>query len=278
MPEAVALGNGPVAFTTQDGHQLLIPLSALSFDASGTLTVSNWPPYTTYKSQVDAWLNYLVASGELTPGAAPPPKPAILIQAADPGAAGNYIQVVISNVTQTTFDATLTETDTYVGLSYDQASPSFIKTVLGTETTSGTKPGLVHILAADTPTTPKAGSYALTGGGASAKSAKPVAGDPSGTAFNVEAKKVGKDGDNTTVTIANVDGTAKTFTLSAVWTSSVTGIQVTDLPAKLAGSGYEITVNNPASGYALPAAGPIQLSGGADAAAAQAASATAVAS
>lgn len=277
MSETVALGNGPVVFTGKDGNQLLIPLSALSFDSSGKLNVSNWPTLT---SDGASWLTYLVSRGGLTPGAAPPPKPAILIKATDPGAAGNNIQVAISNVISTTFDATITETDTYVGLSFDQASPSFMKTVLGTDSAPGTKPGLVRVLAADTPSQPKEGSYSLTGGDDKLKkpSATSVDGDPSGTAFNVQAKKPGQDGDKTTVTIANVDDNAKTFTLTAVWTSSITGIQLTDLPTKLAGSGYEITVTSPSGGYALPAAGTIQLSGGADATAAQAASVTAIAS
>lgn len=287
MSESAALGNGPVVLTAQDGKLLLIPLSALTFDATGNIQATKWPLYSTYKTDIDPWLQYLVSIGSLIPAATPPPKPAMVIKAADAGAAGNNIQVVFSNIVpdpsdptnaaKTTFDATITETDTYAGISFDSASQSFIKTVLGTETVTGTRPGLVHVKDADTPALPKAGAYPLGGGGASAKSSATVTKDPFGTAFNVEAKKNGQDGDKTTVTISNVDATAKTFTLVAVWTQSVTGIKLADLPGKLAG--YEITVNKPSGGdFAIPAPGPIGLSGGADAMAASTASGIALVS
>lgn len=288
MPESAVLGNGPITLTAQDGKLLLIPLSALIFDATGSIKATKWPLYSKYQAIVDPWLQYLVSIGALTPGTTAPPKPAMVIQAADPGLAGNNIQVVFSNIVpdpanppdpaKTTFDATITETDTYPGLSFDSASLSFIKTVLGTEKTNGAKPGLVHVLDADTPDLPKADLYLLTGGGAAKSSAK-VTKDPSGTAFTVEAKKNSTEGNKTTVTISNVDATAKTFTLVATWTQSVTGIKLADLPGKLNGGGYEINVNVPVGGsFAIPAPGPIELSGGADAMTASAASGIALAS
>src|SRR5690242_5817261 len=185
MSKTVVLGNGPVAFTDQNGQMLLIPLSALTLD-SNTIEASD--PYNT--DEIRQWLQYLVKVGFLTAGPTPAPKAAMTIQAADPGLAGNNIQVVFSNIVpdpadpanadKTTFDATITETDTYNGLSFDPASPSFIKTVLGTETAgTGTKPGLVHIKDADTPSLPKADSYPLTGGDSSTKSSVKIPGDTS---------------------------------------------------------------------------------------------------
>jgi hypothetical protein len=282
MPKLEVLGSGPIAFTDQSGKMLLIPLSALTIDGK---TIQASPPYN--KNEILQWLQYLVNIGSLTPGTAPSPKPAMVIQAADPGPAGNNIKVIFSNIVpdpgdptnadKTNFDATVTETDMYKGLSADSTSPSFIKTVLGTD--KAPKSGLVHVLDTDNPSLPKAGAYSLTGGGASAKSSTQIPGDPSGTAFNVEAKKNGQDGDDTAVTISNVDATAKTFTLTAVWTQSVTGIKLADLPGKLAGSGYEIAVNKPNGGdFAIPAPGTIGLSGGVDAVAASKASGTALAS
>jgi hypothetical protein len=283
MPKLAVLGNGPIAFTDQSGKMLLIPLSALTIDGN---TIEASPPYD--KDEIRQWLQYLVNIGSLTPGTAPSPKPAMVIQAADSGLAGNNIQVAFSNIVtdptdpnKATFDATITETDLYQGLSIDSTSPSLIKTVLGTEKVTGTKPGLVHVLDADTPSLPKAGTYSLKGGSDSAKSTAKVSGDPSGTAFNVEAKKNGQDGDNTMVTVSNVDATAKTFTLTAVWTQSVKGIKLADLPGKLQGSSdpkkaYEIIVNKPNGGnFAIPAPGTIGLSGGADAREASTASGTA---
>jgi hypothetical protein len=279
MSDSVALGSGPITLTAQDGRLLLIPLSALTFDTTGNIQANKWPLYNNYKADVDPWLGYLVSIGALTPGTTSPPTPAMIIQAADDGRAGNNINVDFHNIVtdpadptnaaKTTFDATVTETDTYKGLSSDSTSPSFIGTVLGTEKkVKGTKPGLVHILDADIPSLslPKAGVYQLTGGGASAKSSVKVSKDPTGTAFNVEAKKNGTDGDNTTVTISNVDATAKTFTLTAGWTQSVNGSKLADLPDSLQGSSkYEIIVNKPNGGnFAIPVPGTIGLSGGAD--------------
>jgi len=252
MPKLEVLGNGPIAFTDQSGKMLLIPLSALTIDGN---TIQTSPPYD--KDEIRQWLQYLVNIGSLTPGTAPSPKPVMVIQATDPGLAGNNIQVIFSNIVpdpgdptnadKTTFDATVTETDMYKGLSIDSTSPSFIKTVLGTD--KAPKSGLVHVLDTDNPSLPKAGIYPLTGGGASAKSSTQIPGDPSGTAFNVEAKKNGQDGDDTTVAISNVDATAKTFTLTAVWTQSVKEIKLADLPNKLQGSSkYEIIVNKPNGG------------------------------
>jgi hypothetical protein len=269
MSKTVVLGNGPVAFTDQNGQMLLIPLSALTLDGN---TIEASAPYNT--DEIRQWLQYLVTTGFLAAGPLAP-KAAMTIQAADPGLAGNNIQVVFSNIVpdpadptnadKTTFDATITETDTYNGLSFDSASPSFIKTVLGTEIVTGTKPGLVHIKDADTPSLPKADSYPLTGGDASNKSSVKIPGDTSGNAFQVEAKKVGQEGKNTTVTISNVDASAKTFTLTAVWTQTVTGIKRGGLPEGLQGNQYEIKVDKPAGGdFAIPAPGPIGLSGGAD--------------
>lgn len=298
MSESVALGSGPITLTAQqDGRLLLIPLSALTFDANGIIQVTNWPLYNAYKADVDHWLGYLVSIGALTPGATPPPKPAMIIQAADPGGAGNSIQVAFSKITpdpgdptnaaKTTFDATINETDTYPGLSIDPASPSFITSVLGTQTVIGTRPGLVHVLDAVPPAPPAqlalplAGTYPLGGGTASKKSSAAVINnDSSGNSFQVEAKKNGLDGNNTTVTICNVDPTAKTFTLVATWTQpTITGIKLADLPGKLTGTGYEITVKPPDGGdFAIPAPGTIGLSGGADAVTASPASGIALAS
>ncbi len=284
MPKTVVLGNGPIAFTEQGGQMLLIPLSVLTLDGN---TIQANPPYNTV--EILQWLQYLVNTGFLTAGSAPAPKPAMSIQAVDPGPAGNNIQVIFSNIVpdpadptnadKTSFDASITETDTYNGLSFDSASPSFIQTVLGTETITGTTPGLVHIKDADTPSLPKAGIYPLTGGDPTTKSSAPIPGNPSGNAFHVEAKKVDQDGDNTKVTISNVDSSAKTFTLIAVWTQTVAGIKRGGLPGALQGNQYEINVAKPTGGdFAIPAPGPIGLSGGADARPASNASAIAPAS
>jgi phage tail sheath gpL-like len=133
----------------------------------------------------------------------------------------------------------------------------------------------VHVLDADpTASKPKAGNYQLAAGAAAAKSKVKVDGDPSGTAFNLEAKKVGAGGDNIKVTISNVDGTAETFTLVAVWSSQpITAIKAATAKAQLEQNKYEIEVT-PSASNTPPVAGVVTLTGGAAAKAASAATAT----
>jgi hypothetical protein len=287
MPSA-AVGDSPVEFTDTNGNQVSIPLSALEFDANNNLTVTGWPGYTTYKAQVDPYLQYLAAAGAIraAPVAVTTSKPAMVISAADPGSAGNNLQVAFGNITpdpanpddatKTTFDATITEQESYKQLGVDANAPNFVKKVLGTQTITGSQPGAVHVHDADTPTLPKAGIYPLGGGGNNANSAANIpANTGGGEAFTVEARKSGGDGDATTVTIADVDTQANTFSLTTAWSQNVTGIKLADLPGKLQGNSYAISVAPPTSGsFAVPAAGKSGLLGGADAQAAQAAKTT----
>jgi hypothetical protein len=292
MSEAAVTGRGPVSLVTSSGIQVSIPLTALYFDANGALQAGRWPLYNKFKTDVDPWLSYLVKNGELTPAASPPPVAAMVITAADPGPAGNNIQVTFSNITpdavdpsdptKTKFDALVAETDSYTGLSYDSGAANFINNVLGTAqvigtvTAAGTQPGLVRVLDGDQPTQPNAGDVQLTGGTAMANSTVAVPG-PAGDAFHLVAKKLGGDGDETKVTIANVDAVAKTFSLTATWSATIPGITLADLPAKLAQNGYEISVTDPSGGNAfttVPAAGAVKLTGGAGAQPASAARAT----
>lgn len=277
MPELDVVGSGPIAFTTKDGSFKLIPLSYFYFDANKKLQ-STWPEYNTYKDELGLWLNYLVNTGALKPGATPPPKQAMVIQAQDAGAAGNNIKVTFKNIVvdpdadKTTFDATITETDTYEGL-----TPDSIKAVLDA------KPGLVHIKDGEPPSLPKEGTYTLTQGAKNKMAFAKVDGtDSNPTAFFVEAKKKGKGGNRMKVIISEVNSEAKTFTLTAVWTQDVPGIRRVDLPDTLAppdegpedtaGTPYEIKVSKPnisasnpgGDPYEVPAPGTVILSGGAE--------------
>lgn len=275
MSSAIAVGSGPIAFTTRDGKALLIPLTAISFE-NGEIKLSL--AYSAYQAEIQPWLAYLAKQGTITAGETPPTPPALIIKATDAGIAGNDIQIEFKNITpdpaeplnsaKTTFDATVTEKETHT-LSLDSDSPIFIKKILGTETTLGSKQSLVHIKAADTPSQPKPGKYTLENGNATTKATKPVDAEPSGTAFNLEAKKVGDDGNNTVASISNVDATAKTFAMAVTWTKTITAIKLADLPAKLEGTNqYIITVTKPnggSSGFTIiPSAGWFALNGGAD--------------
>ena len=281
------LGSGPVGFTNSDGNQVFIPLSALYFDADGQIKADKWNSYTAKnKNTVDVLLKQLVESGFILPRTDTPIKSAMQIEAALSGAAGNHIQVDFSNIVvdsitpaNSTFDCTITAKDTYLDLSFDSTSSSFIKKVLGTETITGIMSSMVRIKDAHTPSLPKLDSYVLTGGSVTAKASKVIDGNSSGTAFTLEAWKNGTDGQYITATIPQVDATAKTFTLVVEWKRPViTGIKVADLPAKLVGDGLVLKVSKPKdSEFAIPAAGTIILNGGADAKAATTASAIAIA-
>jgi hypothetical protein len=284
MPSAV-IGSGPIGFTDTNGKQQSIPLSLLYFD-NGVIKAEKWPLYPANTAVVDALLKNLVAGGFLKTAPASPPKPAIVLKAAIPGAKGNTIQVTFSNIVagatppaSTTFDAEIAAKATYSGLSFDPASPFFIGKVLGVGTTSGTSPGLVRVKEpAPSTAVPPAltTSKPLTGGGASAKSSLSVDGDPSGTAFTLEAWKDGVDGDNIKISIPDVNSGAKTktFTLVVEWTQpKISPIALTDLQSNLQGNKFVIEVSKPegAADFGIPDPGTIALSGGVDASAALAA-------
>lgn len=284
MPSQV-IGNGPIGFTDSNGSQRFIPLSVLEFSDSG-IDASKWSLYTANKTIVDALLRELVDNDFLRPGPSPPAKPAMILKAAVPGAAGNNIQVAFSNLkvdtttpANTTFDATITAKDTYPGISYDSASPAFIKKVLGTETLNGTSPCLIRVRDADTPSKPQEKPYDLMGGNATKKSSKGIDGDPTGTAFTVEAWKNGGEGNSITVKISDVDSVKKTFTLVVeLKQPTIPGLKLSDLPGDLEGSGIVLAVTRPQEGnFALPTLGTVGLRGGSDAQAALTASATIIA-
>ncbi len=283
-----AVGDGPIEFTDSSGRQFVIPLSALEFDDSNNLTANAWPGYTAHKAELDPYLKYLLKEGFIQRGSSSPQKQAMVVKAADPGSAGNNLQIAFTNIkpdpgdptnaAKTTFDAVISEQETYSLLGIDSSNPNFLKTVLGTETITGSQPGAVHALDADTPKLPKAGEYTLSGGGNTTPSSVKIPANSSGDAFNLAARKNGADGDNTKVVISNVDTTANTFSMDVTWSKTITGTKVGDLPAKLQDTGYAIQVDAPdGGGFALPAAGTYGLHGGAEAQAAQAAQAVIIA-
>lgn len=171
MPGQV-VANGPVAFSDGSGRAFSIPLSLLDFDANGAIRAERWPLYLAHQALLDVWLPYLQAQGVISEGEAAAPVEAMIITAKQAGAAGNTILLTIDNVrpnpadnTIIIFDATVTETSSYTGL-----TPATIKTVLGSVAGGGERPGLVFVSSAGDPQLPKEDSYPLTGGGAGAAS------------------------------------------------------------------------------------------------------------
>jgi hypothetical protein len=284
MSKTTVVGSAPIAFTTAGGTALSIPLSTLSFvDSKIQIDIQPAGISASDKSDLESWLNYLVKIETLKKSTKKAPNPAISIEALDSGEIGNSIKIKFDNFipdttapldkNKATFDAVVTYEKTYA-LSYDPtATKTFVKNVLGTETTPGTQPGLVHLKSTDTPDNikPKANTYKLTGGTASKKSSKPVDRDPSGAdAFNLEAFKNGSDGNSINVKIADVSDSNKTFTLTVVWEKTVPGIKSTNLEVKFGEFDYLIKIAKPRDAsnseidYSVPDAGVIVLNGGAE--------------
>jgi hypothetical protein len=270
------LANGPVAYTDSTGAQVEISLSALSFGTNGSLTLSGWPPFGNYSAGeqkvITGWLNALISSGFLKPSPDQPPRPAMLLQAADAGAAGNNISVAVSAVvanadpSQTTFTVMVTETDAYTGL-----SAATIAGVLGTDQKpldgSGPKPGLVHVVngsvvPAGIPDMTKS-PYSFPTPPANKNSQVNVVDTTPATIFTLEAKKPGKDGKQITATLSNLNG--KVFDMQVTFTKQVTGVTILNAAQKLADLGYEIGTTAPGGGaFSVPAAKTTTLTGGAD--------------
>ena len=279
------LGNAPLEYTDPNtGKQVSIPLSALFFDPThnNQLSVNTkiWTP--AVPPFIPSLLADLAQQGLIVPVPAATQKPAMTLTAADTGSAGNGIKVTISAVkpnvdpTQTTFTVKIEETDTYTGL-----TAASIVTILGTDKTPGTQPGLVHVVQS---TTPANGLPAAVSKQAFTQpTAPPPPPLPGPNAQSVltnnaktpvpfltlEAKRIGPDGALTVVTIANV--TATTFDLTAYWSKTVSGVTMATLPSNVA---YELAISPPPSGIiSPPAAASVQLSGGTDGSSATAASA-----
>lgn len=277
MPGQV-VANGPIRFSDAQGRAFSIPLSLLYFNAAGTIQADKWPLFGDHEALVKNWLPYLQKQGIIQEGEAPAPVEAMVVKAKTSGAAGNTILLGIENLhpdpadnTITLFDATVTETNTYDGL-----APDTVKTVVGEAAGGGSKPGLVFVSSAGDPELPKAGDYPLAGGGAGVASTVDIPNQAeTATAFSVSARADGAEGDNTTVTIEDVDTAAVAFTLVAVWTKSAADLEAGELAAAF---DYAIAIDPPAGGtVAVPAPGEYALSGGADAQDAKPASVTLVA-
>jgi hypothetical protein len=269
-----AVGNGPFEFTDPNGRQVSIPLSSLSFNTSGVLNIdsSKWPPYASYNSQLQAVLTALLADyvreQTISQPSASTPQPAMVINAADPGPAGNNITVGIavtpgSGLTNTTFDVTVTETETYAGL-----TTATIEAIVGTEAAAGSQPGLAHVVSASLhaallPANHPA--YTFPAAAAGVKATVDVLDGSSAVVFTLEAKKPGPDAQFMTATISASESVHNTFTLTLTWSHAVTGAKLLTVQTDLAPLGYEIAVAPPASGafwIPAPTSSPISLSGG----------------
>jgi hypothetical protein len=289
MAPTPAVLNAPIEFTDDNGAQVQIPSSVLSFDDGKAKVDAAWPKYAPNAKVIDALLEILVEDGLIRPAPVPPADEALVVIAKDPGIFGNEIEVEFSDVhkdpadpTKTRLDATVTERNTFTGLSPNGPEPK-LKSILGTSVNGGVGRTLAFVKGATPPALPKNGQYAFAGSGAGGNTAPfeadvPDTATPAGTAFKLEAKRADPGAKATTVTITNstpgTGGAGGSFDLELVWTKTVTDVEPADLDAAF---DYEVDVTPPpGKPLKAPAPGTLGLSGGANAAAAKAATATAV--
>lgn len=274
MARIPVVGSGPVEFMDESGQQILIPLSDLSFDANGNPVASDWPLYVKHKDAVDALLNYLLRSGSLTPAPQPAPTAAMVVTAKNKGAGGNNIQLTVSNSgstdpnDDTRFDSSVSETDTWIGLTKDT-----VEQTVGTAANGG---ALVFITKNSAKGRPKNGNYQMAN--AAPFKVSVLQADNATEAFEVQARNpADAEAGRTTVIVSGVsnDPNDPSFTLSAVWRKDASKVHAADLNGQF---GYEIAVDAPPGGaLGVPANGTTALRGGAEAQPATAASAIVVA-
>lgn len=255
-----AVARGPIPIYTSSGQQRFVPLSALSFDASGVLQVA-----AAYASAT-GWLRYLAATGVITKGTAPPETPAMDIRAKIPGSWGNGVKVEIDyGASTTTYTLKVTATHRY------QVTTATLGATLGTATITGSTPGLLRIKDADITggLVGMPAAYPKTALGGTFTVAIPKQGG--GTAFNLDAVSAATPADKIDITVT--PGTGTSFTIDVALTVSATGVTSATLASAINSAvGYLAQVAPPAGATALgmPKAGTIFLSGGVDVATASA--------
>lgn len=269
MASTPVTGFGPFEFTDSKGQQISIPLSALILSANVLRsTDSGWDAYLTTPPGKDL-ATYMVREGLLAPTPAASPFPAMVLRAANPGAAGNNIVVVVTvspapftspsvnDPTLVPFSLDITETDTYANQT--------AATIANTLANSG---GLVQVI--DTvQTTGIPDLYTDQPFNASpVQLAIEASGSPGGTLFVLGPRGSSSDCHLTKVSVtpnsAGASGSEGTFTLTASWTKSVPNITLATLESMVQSNlSYELIVSKPSSGaYSIPAPGSTTLNGG----------------
>ncbi len=263
-------GKAPVTFTDSFGAQRSVPLAAFQLNGSTIQLDSAW---SAVFSPADAVILLALAkakvlAGEFAPPPVIPPAPALSFAAVTPGPEGNGITVSIQPdpgpLLTTKFLINAVETDTYTGIADATAAANTIGVDVATGT-PGSPPagsGLVTV---------QAGSIAAgadlpkDGQSLSVKSSavSVVAADGTTVLFKL-VPRAGYSGSGIPVTIA-LDPGGHTFTLTATCdagntTNKVTAAGLSTLPSAVA---FLVSAQAPPSGLALPAAGPVRLSGGA---------------
>jgi hypothetical protein len=269
MAKTAALGDGPIMFFNQGAH-IEVPLSALFFENDQIDTTRTdlraVPAFV-------AWITFLSQQKRIVAAAAPPVASAVILEAADPGSAGNNIQLTVTRKTATTVDLTATETDIYPGLTM-----ATLKARLGADGVAalGTEPGLLHVKAfpagSETQTVVATTTASIAPTGTSTAPKWPIAGTGT-SAVTLEPRNGGaafNEADAIAVVISNVSADGLTFTLTVSWTLTVPNVSLaggggtTSLAAAFGALGFLVDARAPDGGFKMPRPGTVRLSGGAE--------------
>lgn len=279
MATTGVLGNGPISFFDKATHtQISIPLSALIFDGS-VLKISQdaGRPDLIALSGLSKWLAYQASQGFAVPAPTAPAAPAMVFKAADPGVTGNDVTVEIVYPTATTYKATVTKTDKYTGLTKDNIAS--VLGLVGPPVVPGSQPGLLRVkdplpltFIVAPNSTVKPGPLADAGTNAEFSVVFGV-----GNTLTLAATKAGSEGNAISIAVTEVVGA--TFSLTVTWTTTLAAIDTTTQPPPFDAAKYVLSVSAPSPGgtFGAPQAGLYVLRGGADAAPAATATATALA-
>ena len=260
MASYQALGTGPVSFVDGNQNQQEIPLSAISFGASGP-DASAWPLYAANKDVIKALLAQMVLEGLLAPGTQASPPLALTATAAQAGANGNSIAVTFSDPSQK--DGTVTvevaATEVYPGLTTGNVGAA-----VGTSAATAT--GLVFLSAAGTGNMPVATTGKIVGTATL---------DIPDAAAKASFTLGGTSADFTVNVTVSLDPSGTTFTLTVTGNGKATGLKLTDLETAASNPFAFLVTFSGASGGPLPAASTITLQGGEPAVSTTATTATA---
>ncbi len=250
-------GTGPVSFVDGNQNQQEIPLNEIFVTPNG-VDASSWPHFSANATLIPALLSQLVAQGAISASVTPASPPAMTVTAVQPGPMGNSITISFSSPSAAAGTVTITVTATEV---YANLTPANLGTTLGT--TAAAAEGLVY--ESDPGTGEMPDHFAGFVGGAGFDIAVPQASDNTKTAFTLAATSQTPAADTPLVHIAIVPDSAPTpttFTLTASWTKTATGVTLSSLATT---NPYEYLVTFSGPSGPLPAAGSIKLKGGADA-------------
>ena len=199
---------------------------------------------------VKALLAQLAAQNLLTPGAQTLPTPSLTITAAEAGGTGNAIQVTISNVAVSagTMTMLVSASEVYPGLTTET-----IANALGTS--AATANGLVYL---ESNNDQSPAEFTGTTAAPALTCAVPEAANPANTAFTLAATNSADAADAANISIHIVPDPlpAATFTLTASWSKTQSGVTLAMLTTAATNPfGLLVNFTGPAGGP-LPALAP----------------------